>query len=243
VVEDYRPEVVSFHFGLPPPDLLDRVKRTGAKILSSALPRSPRPAGWRRGVDAVIAMGAEAGGHRGSFLTDEMSAQIGTFALVPQIVDAISVPVIAAGGIADRRGVVAAFALGAAAVQVGTAYLLHARSQDLARLSRGADSARPADGGHQPVYRPAGARHRQSPDGGSRPAVGTGAGLPDRRHGAGAAAQRRGSRGPRRLQPAVGRAILPARSADARGNIDQSAHGRGILKVSVNVAWNPLRAN
>lgn len=123
VVEDYRPEVVSFHFGLPPADLLARVKRTGAKILSSAT--TVAEARWltERGVDAVIAMGAEAGGHRGSFLTDEMSEQIGTFALVPQVVDAVSVPVIAAGGISDRRGVIAAFALGAAAVQVGTAYL------------------------------------------------------------------------------------------------------------------------
>lgn len=123
VVEDYRPEVVSFHFGLPPADLLDRVKRTGAKILSSAT--TVAEARWlaERGVDAVIAMGAEAGGHRGSFLTDKMAEQIGTFALVPRIVDAISVPVIAAGGIADRRGVVAAFALGAAAVQLGPAYL------------------------------------------------------------------------------------------------------------------------
>ncbi|WNJ88647.1 nitronate monooxygenase family protein [Bosea sp. 685] len=123
VVEDYRPEVVSFHFGLPPVDLLERVKRTGAKILSSAT--TVTEARWlaERGVDAIIAMGAEAGGHRGSFLTDEMSEQIGTFALVPQVVDAVSVPVIAAGGISDRRGVLAAFALGAAAVQVGTAYL------------------------------------------------------------------------------------------------------------------------
>ena len=123
VVEDYRPEVVSFHFGLPPVDLLDRVKRTGAKIFSSAT--TVAEARWlaERGVDAIIAMGAEAGGHRGSFLTDEMSEQIGTFALVPQVVDAVSIPVIAAGGISDRRGVIAAFALGAAAVQVGTAYL------------------------------------------------------------------------------------------------------------------------
>ncbi|ACL55847.1 NAD(P)H-dependent flavin oxidoreductase [Methylobacterium nodulans] len=123
VVEAYRPEVVSFHFGLPDAALFDRVKRTGAKVLASAT--IVAEARWlaERGVDAVIAMGAEAGGHRGSFLTEDMSQQIGTLALVPQVVDAVSVPVIAAGGIADRRGVQAAFALGAAAVQVGTADL------------------------------------------------------------------------------------------------------------------------
>ncbi|MET1162945.1 MAG: nitronate monooxygenase [Pseudoxanthomonas sp.] len=123
LVEEYRPEVVSFHFGLPAKPLLERVKRIGAKVISSAT--TVAEARWlgSNGVDAVIAMGAEAGGHRGSFLTEEMSTQVGTFALVPQIVDAVSVPVIAAGGIADRRGVVAAFALGASAVQIGTAYL------------------------------------------------------------------------------------------------------------------------
>jgi len=123
IVEAYRPEVVSFHFGLPPASLLDRVKRAGAKVLASAT--TVPEARWLadRGVDAVIAMASEAGGHRGSFLTEDMSEQVGTFALVPQIVDAVSVAVIAAGGIADRRGVAAAFALGAVAVQVGTAYL------------------------------------------------------------------------------------------------------------------------
>ncbi|WP_252631280.1 NAD(P)H-dependent flavin oxidoreductase [Caulobacter sp. RL271] len=124
MVEDLRPDVVSFHFGLPAPALVERVKRTGAKVLSSAT--TVAEAQWleARGVDAVIAMGVEAGGHRGNFLTHDMAAQVGTFALVPRIVDAVSVPVIAAGGIADRRGVLAAFALGAQAAQVGTAYLL-----------------------------------------------------------------------------------------------------------------------
>jgi nitronate monooxygenase len=124
VVEACRPEVVSFHFGLPDDALVARVRKTGAKIISSAT--TVAEAIWlaERGVDAVIAMGYEAGGHRGNFLTDDMSAQVGTMALVPQVVDAVGVPVIAAGGIADRRGVRAAFALGASAVQVGTAYLL-----------------------------------------------------------------------------------------------------------------------
>ncbi|GLS22308.1 2-nitropropane dioxygenase [Labrys miyagiensis] len=123
LVEDYRPEVVSFHFGLPERSLLDRVRATGAKILSSAT--TVEEARWLEdhGCDAVIAQGFEAGGHRGIFLDDDLSTQVGTFALVPQIVDAVKVPVIASGGISDARGIVAAFALGAAAVQIGTAYL------------------------------------------------------------------------------------------------------------------------
>jgi nitronate monooxygenase len=123
VVEEFTPEVVSFHFGLPESRLLDRVRMTGAKVLSSAT--TVDEARWlaEHGCDAIIAQGYEAGGHRGLFLSDDISTQAGTMALVPQVVDAVHVPVIAAGGIADGRGVVAAFALGAAAVQVGTAFL------------------------------------------------------------------------------------------------------------------------
>lgn len=123
VVEEIGPEVVSFHFGLPAPGLLARVKATGARVISSAT--TVAEAVWlaSQGCDAVIAMGYEAGGHRGSFLTDDMSAQPGLMALLPQMVDAVDIPVIAAGGIADGRGIAAAFALGAAAVQIGTAYL------------------------------------------------------------------------------------------------------------------------
>ncbi|MCS4311349.1 nitronate monooxygenase [Pseudomonas sp. BIGb0381] len=123
VVEAFRPEVVSFHFGLPEKSLLDRVKATGAKVLSSAT--TVEEAIWleQHGCDAIIAMGIEAGGHRGMFLSDDLNSQIGLMALVPQIVDAVTVPVIAAGGIGDARGIVAALALGASAVQIGTAYL------------------------------------------------------------------------------------------------------------------------
>ena len=114
---------MSFHFGLPAPDLLARVKGWGSVLLSSAT--TVEEALWlqAQGVDAVIAQGVEAGGHRGMFLTDDLTTQVGSFALLPQIVAAVQVPVIAAGGIADAAGVRAALALGAAGVQVGTAYL------------------------------------------------------------------------------------------------------------------------
>ncbi|WP_419899276.1 NAD(P)H-dependent flavin oxidoreductase [Roseomonas sp. USHLN139] len=123
LVEDVRPAVCSFHFGLPEPALLARVRQTGARILSSAT--TVAEARWlaARGCDAIIAMGLEAGGHRGHFLSDDLATQLGTFALLPQVVDAVSVPVIAAGGIGDARGIDAALVLGAAAVQLGTLYL------------------------------------------------------------------------------------------------------------------------
>ncbi|HEY0514743.1 MAG TPA: nitronate monooxygenase [Thermoanaerobaculia bacterium] len=124
VVEEFRPAVVSFHFGLPAAGLLARVRAWGSKVLSSAT--TVEEARWleAQGVDAVIAQGLEAGGHRGIFLTEDLTTQVGTFALLPQVVAAVKVPVIAAGGIADARGVAAALELGAAGVQVGTAYLL-----------------------------------------------------------------------------------------------------------------------
>jgi nitronate monooxygenase len=124
LLAEFKPRVVSFHFGLPAPELVARVKSWGAKVLASAT--TVDEARWleARGADAVIAQGAEAGGHRGIFLSEDLSTQLGTFALVPQVVRAVKVPVIAAGGIADARGVAAALALGAAGVQAGTAYLL-----------------------------------------------------------------------------------------------------------------------
>jgi nitronate monooxygenase len=159
VVEEVRPKVVSFHFGLPDDALLARVKSTGAKILSSAT--TPAEARWLadKGVDAIIAQGAEAGGHRGMFLADDVAAQVGTFALLPQVVDAVDLPVVASGGIMDGRGIVAALALGAAAVQMGTAFLtcreagipeaykqaIVAARDDGTRLTR-AFSGRPARG-------------------------------------------------------------------------------------------------
>ena len=123
LIEQYRPPIVSFHFGLPDPTLLARVKATGAKILSSAT--TVAEARWleEHGVDAIIAQGLEAGGHRGMFLSESLSTQLGTFALLPQIVAAVRCPVIAAGGIVSERTAQAAYALGANAIQVGTAYL------------------------------------------------------------------------------------------------------------------------
>ncbi len=124
ILAEFKPAVVSFHFGLPSEELLARVRAFGARIMSSAT--TVEEARWleSQGVDAIIAQGAEAGGHRGMFLTEDLATQVGTLALVPQIARAVRVPVIAAGGIADAKSVAAAMALGAAGVQVGTAYLL-----------------------------------------------------------------------------------------------------------------------
>ncbi|AVO59507.1 NAD(P)H-dependent flavin oxidoreductase [Pseudomonas chlororaphis] len=145
LVEELRPEIVSFHFGLPKPALLARVKATGAKVLSSA--STVDEAIWleQRGCDAIIAMGYEAGGHRAIFLSEDLNTQVGTMALVPQIVDAVQVPVIAAGGIGDARGIVAAFALGASAVQLGTAYLFTPEAKVSAAHHRALRSAKESE--------------------------------------------------------------------------------------------------
>jgi nitronate monooxygenase len=144
VLEEFKPAVVSFHFGLPAPELVARVKRWGAKLLASAT--TVDEARWleAHGADAVIAQGSEAGGHRGIFLSEDLNTQVSTLALVPQIVRAVRVPVIAAGGIADKKGVAAALALGATAAQVGTAYLLcpEATTSKAHRAALKSDAAR-----------------------------------------------------------------------------------------------------
>ncbi|WP_261841368.1 NAD(P)H-dependent flavin oxidoreductase [Aliamphritea ceti] len=129
VIEKYRPEVVSFHFGLPDVDLLSRVRATGAKVIASATTFEEGRWLADKGVDAIIAQGLEAGGHRGIFLTRDMNTQSGTFALLPQLVAEVDVPVIAAGGICDQAGIRAAMQLGAAGVQLGTVYLLCDQAQ------------------------------------------------------------------------------------------------------------------
>jgi len=124
VLEELKPPVVSFHFGLPSPELMNRVRATGAKILASAT--TVDEARWleARGVDAIVAQGLEAGGHRGMFLSPDLTNQVETSTLVQAMVKAVRIPVIAAGGIADANGIKTAIARGAAGVQIGTAYLL-----------------------------------------------------------------------------------------------------------------------
>ena len=122
-VLDLRPRIASFHFGLPDAAAMAALKEAGIVVLSSATTVAEARALEVGGADAIVAQGGEAGGHRGTFLGGIDGGTVGTFALVPQVADAVSVPVIAAGGIADGRGIAAAFALGAAGAQIGTAYL------------------------------------------------------------------------------------------------------------------------
>jgi nitronate monooxygenase len=120
---DIKPSLVSFHFGLPAPESIELLKKAGCRILCSATTTSEAITLEQSGVDIVVAQGWEAGGHRGSFDVNHDDHGVGTMALVPQIVDAVNIPVVAAGGIADGRGIAAAFMLGASGVQMGTAFL------------------------------------------------------------------------------------------------------------------------
>ena len=187
LIEEFVPPVVSFHFGLPDDELLARVVATGAKVLASAT--TVVEALWleSKGIDAIIAQGLEAGGHRGMFLNPpgtadvplvaQLDSQIGTMALVRQLVQQVSLPVIAAGGIADAAGVAAAIDLGAVGVQVGTAYLLcpEAKTSNLHRAALSSDAAtstaitnlftgRPARAIVNRLMRELGPRHRNLPD-------------------------------------------------------------------------------
>jgi nitronate monooxygenase len=144
LIQEFKPAVVSFHFGLPAPELVAMVRQAGSKIMASAT--TVEEALWleQRGVDAIIAQGQEAGGHRGMFLSTDTRTQISTFALVPQVAKAVKVPVIAAGGVADAQGVCAMMALGAAGVQVGTTFLLcpEAKTSAVHRAALKSDAAR-----------------------------------------------------------------------------------------------------
>lgn len=157
VLLEMRPKVVSFHFGLPPLDMVQALQDAGTVVLCTATTVAEARQLANAGVDAIIAQGWEAGGHRGTFEVSFEDFGVGTMALVPQVVDAVDVPVIAAGGIADGRGIAAALVLGASGVQLGTAFLscpeadidaryreaLRNATEDGTRLTR-AFSGRPA---------------------------------------------------------------------------------------------------
>ena len=233
VLGDFKPAVVSFHFGLPSAELLGRVRAWGAKVLSSAT--TVEEARWleAHGADAIVAQGLEAGGHRGMFLSDDVTEQMGTLALVPQIVAAVNVPVIAAGGIVDANGVAAAMALGAAGVQVGTAYLLcpEAKTSPIHRAAlKGSDArhtaltnvftGRPARGIMNRIMRELGPTQRG------------GAGVSARVLRDGAAARKRRAPGPRRFLAAVVGRECQRLQRDSGGRSDARAGRRVRLMPS-----------
>jgi hypothetical protein len=203
IVSEFRPAVVSFHFGLPAPELLARVRGWGAKVLSSAT--TLEEARWleAHGADAIIAQGLEAGGHRGMFLSADLTTQIGTFALLPQLVRALRVPVIAAGGIADAQGVAAARA--GRRGRAGRHRVPAVSGGDhAARASRRArEPARDAHRAHRSVQRAPGAQHRQPLDPRARPTRRAGARVSRGRRRDRAAARQGGEPGQRGLLAAL----------------------------------------
>ena len=220
-VEELKPEVVSFHYGLPEAALVKRVQAAGCKVMSSAT--TVAEARWleANGCDAVIAQGYEAGGHRGMFLTDDLATQVGTFALVPQIVDAVRVPVIATGGVSDARGIVAALALGAPPCR-SARRSCSARSSKIlpphrAALKSGARRRHRAD---QRDDRAAGARLRQPRHARARADQRHRAGVPARRRRAGAAARQGAGARLRRFLVDVGRAGGSAGARNAGARVD-----------------------
>ena len=220
VIEELKPEIVSFHFGLPEPSLLARVRAAGCKVISSAT--TVREAIWleEHGVDAIIAQGAEAGGHRGMFLTENIAEQPGTFALVPQVVDAVRVPVIAAGGIADGRGIAAAFALGAAGVQIdGVPALSGIQDFGAAPYCVGARTRR-FHRDHQRHDRTPGTRAGEPGDARGRPDFTSGAGISPRGDGSRAIEGGRRKTGQARFHQPLGRAGRAAGAGHAGGGAD-----------------------
>ena len=225
-LDEFEPPVVSFHFGLPAPPLVARVRRWGALVLATATTLDE--ARWleARGVDAIVAQGIEAGGHRGNFLSDDLTLQPATRDLVARIVGAVKVPVIAAGGIADAAGV--ATVLEARRRRRDGWYGLSAlpRSHHQRRAPRGArrpSSAR--DRVDQPVLGSAGARDRQPIDARAGPDLRRGAGISPRRHRRRAAASRGRAARQRRFLAAVGRG--------ERGPIARGPRGRGDASAGV----------
>ena len=228
VIEETRPAVVSFHFGLPPAELLSRVKATGALVLSSAT--TVAEARWleQHGADAIIAQGREAGGHRGMFLSDDIDAQPGLISLLPQVRDAVRLPVVAAGGISDGRAIAAAFALGADAVQIGTAYL-RTPEATISPLHRAAlASARDDATRLTNVFTgPPRTRSRQPVRGRGRADVRGRAAVPLGGWSGRAAAGCGGKARQRRLFPALGRRGRGARPRRGRRGADAPAMGGG----------------
>lgn len=210
VLARHRPAVVSFHFGLPNADLLARVKAWGAQVLCSATTVDEGLWLQAQGADAVIAQGLEAGGHRGHFLSNDLTRQTGTLALVPQLAAALQVPVIAAGGIATPAAVAAARALGASAVQVGTAYLLCPEATTSAVHRAALQSDQAPHSAHPPVHRAPGTGHRQPADARTGPPAPRCTGLPFGHRRRGTAEGGRRSARLRRFFAPVGRPVGPA---------------------------------